>query len=164
MDSLITTFHIDWKIIIAQAINFAIVLAVLYFFALKPLKKLMAERSDRIAKGLTDAKSNESLLASTKAEYDAVLAKARNEAHEIFLEGKKEAEIKKSAMMEDAKHEVESLIASGKKTLENEKARMVDEAKKEIVSLVVAATEKLLEQTADKALDEKITKRISKLS
>ena len=62
MDSLITTFHIDWKIIIAQAINFLIVFLVLYFFAIKPLKKLMAERVDKISKGLTDATSNALVL------------------------------------------------------------------------------------------------------
>ncbi len=43
MESIISTFHIDWKIIIAQAVNFAVVFIVLYIFALKPLSKLMAE-------------------------------------------------------------------------------------------------------------------------
>ena len=52
MDSLITTFHIDWKIVIAQVINFGIVFAVLYFFALKPLSKLMKEREDIISKAI----------------------------------------------------------------------------------------------------------------
>ena len=55
MDSIISTFHIDWKIIIAQAINFVIVFAVLYFYALKPLSKLMKERSEKISQGLDDA-------------------------------------------------------------------------------------------------------------
>ena len=66
MDSLITTFHIDWKIIIAQVINFLIVFLVLYFFAIKPLKKMMAERADKISKGLTDATSNALVLENTK--------------------------------------------------------------------------------------------------
>ena len=69
MDSIISTFHIDWKIIIAQAVNFAIVLAVLYFFALKPLNKLMAERAEKIAKRVNDAKTNAELPPSTKPEY-----------------------------------------------------------------------------------------------
>ena len=49
MDSIISTFHIDWKIIIAQAINFGVVFIVLYIFALKPLSKLMNERAEKIA-------------------------------------------------------------------------------------------------------------------
>ncbi len=158
MDSLITTFHIDWKIIIAQAINFGIVFAVLYMFALKPLKKLMAERENKIAKGVEDARINAEMVANTKKEYDAVIAKAKAEAHELFQEGKKDAEAKKAEMMEKAKMEVAGLIENGKKTLENEKVKMVEEAKKEIVSLVVAATEKILEETDDKLSDKTISK------
>lgn len=95
MDSFISTFHIDWKIIIAQVINFAIVLFVLQFLALKPIKKLMKERTERIEGGLTDAAKNSEILKNTKKEYDEVIAKARTEAHEIFQDGKREAEEKK---------------------------------------------------------------------
>ena len=162
MDSFITTFHIDWKIIIAQAINFVIVFVVFYLLAYKPLKKLMQERSERIALGLDDAKANATLLANTQKEYDTVLAKARIEAHEIFQEGKATAQAKQDEMIETAKKDVEHMIASGKKMLEAEKAKMVEEAKKEIVSLVVKATEKLLETDESKSFDETVVKHISK--
>jgi len=162
MDSFIATFHIDWKIIVAQAINFVVVLAVLYFLALKPLKKLMRERSERIAKGLDDAKHNATLLAATQKEYDDVLAKARIEAHEIFQQGKIDAQAKRDEMMEEAKKDVETMIANGKKTLESEKVKMVEEAKKEIVALVVKATEKLLEDEDTKSYDEQMVKRVKK--
>ena len=95
MESIISTFHIDWKIIVAQAINFAVVFIVLYIFALKPLSKLMKERTDTIAKGIDDAKSNAAILEKTAKEYEKVLAKARAEANIVFQDGKKEAEAKK---------------------------------------------------------------------
>jgi len=163
MDSFISTFHIDWKIIIAQVINFGIVFFVLYFLALKPLKKLMAERTERIEKGLEDAKTNDILLNQTKEEYNSVLNKARSEAHEIFQEGKKEAENKKSEMLENAKIEVTKMIESGKRTLESEKNKMVEEAKGEIVSLVVKATEKLLESNPDEKFDQKSIDKIKQM-
>ena len=163
MDSIINTFHIDFKILIAQAINFGVVFTVLYLFALKPLKKLMAEREARIANGIEDAKCNAEILKSTRKEYNDILAKARTEAHEIFTEGKKEAEVKKAEMLARAGQEVEAMILSGKKSLESEKQKMVEEAKKEIVSLVVKATEKLLEEHDEKDLDEKIVKKIKKI-
>ena len=163
MDSFISTFHIDWKIIIAQAVNFIIVFLVLYFFALKPLGKLMRERSDKIAKGLDDAVCNADALKLTKAEYTKIINDARTEAHQIFQDGKKEAEIKKAEMLALAKMDVEKMIEQGKKSLENEKVKMVDEAKSEIVSLVVKATEKLLEQTGDTKLDEKLVNKIKNI-
>lgn len=163
MDSFIETFHIDWKILIAQAINFAIVLAILYFFALKPLKNVMNERTRTIEKGLEDAKHNALLISSTQKEYEEVITRARAEAHTLFQEGKRDAEEKKVEMMEKAQSEVEAIIASGKKTLESEKAKMIEEAKGEIVSLVVAATEKVLKDQGDKSVNEKAIKKVGNL-
>jgi len=149
MESFITTFHIDWKIILAQAINFVIVFIVLYFLALRPLKKLMSERSARISGGIEDAKRSREILADTQKEYDTTLARAKQEAHTIFQEGKQEAEDKKAEMLTQAQLEVEAIIKNGKKSLEAEKVKMIEEAKNQIVSLVVAATEKVLRDRVD---------------
>ena len=163
MESIISTFHIDWKIIVAQAINFAVVFVILYIFALKPLSKLMAERSEKIAIGIDDAKTNAKLLDETRAEYEAALVKARSEANKIFQDGKKEAEAKKIVMLEDARKEVVAFIENGKKTLEAEKVKMVEEAKKEIVSLTMKATEKLLGGKLDASFNEKTVKELTNL-
>lgn len=162
MDLFIETFHIDWQVIVAQAINFIVVLVIFYFLALKPLKKVMRERTEKIEGGIKDAHTNKELLTATRKEYEAVLAKAREEAHVLFQEGKKEAEGKRTEMLAQANTDVEQMITNGKKILEAEKNKMVEEAKKEIVSLVVRATEKLLEQEDMKGFDEKVIKRITK--
>ena len=145
MDSIISTFHIDWKIIIAQAVNFGVVFVVLYIFALKPLSKLMAERAEKIKKGVDDANINASVLEKTSKEYEQALMKARLEANTIFQSAKKEAETKKAQMMEDAKKEVKTIIDNGKKSLEAEKSKMVEEAKKDIASLAILAAEKIMQ-------------------
>jgi F-type H+-transporting ATPase subunit b len=162
MDSFITTFHIDFKILVSQVVNFGIIFAVLYFFALKPLKKIMAERTGIIEKGIADAKENAELVANTQKEYEATIAKAKSEAHEIFQNGKADAEVRKAEMIRMAQDEVNRMVDQGKKNLEAEKVKMVDEAKKEIVSLVVSATEKLLADQTDNSTTEKTIKNIKK--
>jgi F-type H+-transporting ATPase subunit b len=163
MDSFINAFHIDLKIIIAQAVNFVVVLLILHFILIKPLKKVMAERSKKIEQGIEDAKCNADALRATKDEYTKIINEAKSEANKIFQEGKSQAEAKKAEMLEKAVADVENLVSNGKKALEREKVAMVEEARKEIVSLVVAATEKLLSDEADTKLDAKLTKRITKI-
>lgn len=147
MDSLISTFHIDWKIIIAQAINFAIVFFVLYRYALRPLGTLMEERKNEIEKGLSDAKINADTLSNTQNEYANALLEARKEANEIVSKAKKDAQAEKEKILASAKLEAEKQIAQGKNDLANEKVKMIDEAKKELASLVISATEKVLDGT-----------------
>ena len=123
----------------------------------------MKERTERIEGGLTDAAQNALILKNTKKEYDEVIAKARTEAHEIFQDGKREAEEKKKEMLESASKDVEHMIVNGKKVLEAEKTKMIEEAKNEIVSLVVKATEKLLESHTDSNFDKKSLEQIKKI-
>ena len=164
MESIINTFHIDLKIIIAQIFNFGIVFVVLYIYALKPLSKLMKERGEKIEKGINDAKLNAEILNNTKVEYEEVLAKARKEADKIFQEGKKEAEAKKTIMLEKTKDEVAVMIESGKKNLENEKIKMVAQATEEITSLSVKIAEKILGKKIDGTFNEKTMKELNNLS
>ncbi|MFA5095223.1 MAG: F0F1 ATP synthase subunit B [Candidatus Paceibacterota bacterium] len=160
MESINNAFHIDFKIIIAQIVNFGIVFAVLYFYAIKPLSKIMKERGDKIEKGISDAKSNAEILNNTKTEYEEALTKARKEADKIFQEGKKEAEAKKILMLEKTKEEVAVMIENGKKNLENEKIKMVAEAKEEITSLSIKIAEKILGKKVDESFDEKTMKEL----
>jgi F-type H+-transporting ATPase subunit b len=163
MESIINIFHIDYKIILAQIFNFGIVFVVLYLYALKPLNKLMKERGDKIEKGIHDAKSNTEILNKTKAEYEEIIIKARNEAQKIFQEGKKEAEAKKVLMLEKAKDEVTIMIENGKRNLENEKIKMVGEAKEEITSLSIKIAEKILGSKIDGSFDEKTIKELDNI-
>lgn len=156
MESLISTFHIDWKIIIAQLINFGVVILVVYVFALKPLKKLMSERSSKIARGIHDAEANAEILKATTTEYDKALREARAKALVIFNEGKKEAEEKRNELLSQTATEVEEMIANGKKALETEKEKMLLDAKKEVANLVIQATQKILETEDTSNIEEKV--------
>ncbi len=149
MQDFINTFHIDWKLMIAQIINFGLVFAAFYFLASKPLSKLVKDRTTEIETGVSNAKDNAILLEKTKKEYEEFLAKARVEANTIFQDGKKEGESKKVAMIEEAKIEVASIIASGKKSLEADKTKVMEDVQKDIAGLAMKATEKLMNSKQD---------------
>jgi len=162
MEEFIQTFHIDWKLMIAQIINFGLVFLAFYLLAAKPLRKLMKERTEEIEKGLVDAKHNSEMLSLTQKEADDIISKARQEAHNVWKEAKEEADIKKTQMLDSAREEVQVMLVNTKKVLEAEKAKMIDDVKKEVVSLVVRATEKLLEDDMNSSFVDKQLKHIEK--
>ncbi len=165
MDSLISIFHIDWKIIIAQMVNFGIVFFVLYRYAIKPLGKLMEERGATIAKGLSDAKENAEKLSDTEKEYAAALAQARKEGSALVTSAKNEAESEKARIMEQAKAEADKILAQGKQQLEADKAKMLADAKKELADIVIAATEKVLDGTVKGPVESAlVTKSINEVT
>lgn len=162
MDSLIETFHLDVKAIIAQLVNFAIVFGVLWFFALKPLTKMMRERTNKIEKGLADAKKNEEKLVALEDDRKKVLSKAKKQGLAVLEEASKKAELEHHEALDKTKKEVAGIIAKGKEQLASEKTKIISETKAEIGDMVVAAADKLLGEALTKEMDEKLTHKIIK--
>ena len=160
MDSLIETFHIDVKILISQIINFAIVFAVLYYFALKPLLKNMNERSKKIEKSLSDAERIEEALKKAEEERKEILSRAKKEAGVIVEQAAMHAEVKKNEMLERAKEEIGQVINKEKEKIRTEKEQVLKELKAEVTSLVIAVTEKVLGEKVDDKIDQNLIKKM----
>lgn len=163
MEALIETFHIDWKLMVAQIINFILVFLAVYLLAAKPARKLIDERTKEIEEGLKNSKKNREILENTKKEYEETMLKARNEAGEFIKNAREENELKKKEMLENTNKEVLAMIENGKKSLEKEREIMMASVKKEIVDLVIATTEKVLEEKIDSKYKDKVIKELSNL-
>lgn len=160
MESLIETFHIDYKLLLAQAVNFAIVFAVLYFFILKPLLKTMQERTKKIELSLRDADKIEEELKKTEDEYKRVIGNAKKEANTIIEKAQEAADARKSEMIQNAKDEIGTLIDKEKAKLLAEKEETLREIKSEVSGLVISAVEKLLEKKLDQKADQEIINKL----
>jgi len=162
METLIETFYVDVKLLIAQAVNFAIVFAVLYYLLLKPLLSNMKERSGKIAESLENADRIEEKLKQTEGESKEIIFRAKKEAAAIVEEAVKKAEIKKGEMVERAKEEIGSIINKEKEAVRMEKEKILKEIRKEVAGLAVLAAEKLLSERFDAKKDEEIIKRAAR--
>lgn len=144
MDSIISTFHIDWKIIIAQAINFGVVFTVLYIFALKPLSKLMAKRSEKIETGINDAKKSNELLQKATEEYKQNTIKLRQISIDAQKELGKDLEKLRAENVERIKADNDEWTKNRIKQMEIDKKALVESAKSEVMSLAMLAAEKIM--------------------
>jgi len=160
MDSLIETFHIDIKLLIAQAINFAIVLGALYYFALKPLFKVMNERTEKVEKSLEDAKRIEEKLANTEEDYNKKLSQAKKEASIILEKAARQADKKREEMVKKAKEDIGQIIEQEKAQVRTEKAKTLREIKTEVADLVVMSLEKILEKKIDGKKEKEMIKKV----
>lgn len=159
MDELIQNFHIDWHLLTAQIINFVIVIAVLWFFALKPLVKKMNERTKYVEKSLTDAKQVEENLAKVEEMQKEKMADATREAERIIKDAKKRIEDQKQLSLDKTKKETAKIIVEAKEQINIEKEKTTKEIKKNISELIVVAMEKILGESIDSVTQEKLVKK-----
>jgi F-type H+-transporting ATPase subunit b len=163
VDAVVSTFHIDWKLIIVQLVNFAIVFFVLYRYALKPLAALMNDRKNTISKGVEDAATNAALVEQTKALFDQEKTKAQEQAQQLMHAMKKEIEEKRVAMLAESREQSEKILADTRIQLEQEKNTLIKEAHNAIAILVVQSTQKVLENLPHGLDDALIQKAVKEL-
>ncbi|MCX6795273.1 MAG: F0F1 ATP synthase subunit B [Candidatus Falkowbacteria bacterium] len=162
MESLVSTFHLDLKLFIAQAINFAIVLAVLYYFAFKPIAKVMEERSQKIEKSLDDAKAIEAKLSDAETEKKEIITEAKKAATEILEKANEQGELRQKEMVAKAREDIGQIINAEKAKMQVEKAETLKALKAETAELVVLTVEKLLKEKMNSEKDQELIKKLVK--
>jgi F-type H+-transporting ATPase subunit b len=160
MEDLIKTFYIDWKLLIAQLVNFFLVLGVLWRFALKPLQKVMNDRSNEIELSLRQAKEIEQKLKETDQSKIETILQAKKESQIIIEQASKEATSLREKKINELKQEMEKIVLQTKASLASEKEQMLRETKAEVTDLVIAVSSKILEKNIDLQQNKKFIEQV----
>src|SRR3990167_4931204 len=150
------TLGIDWKLFIAQLINFGIVLFIFWKWVVKPLGSTLTKRQERIEEGLKNADR----MVDEKKKFEewktAEMKKVRNEADHILRTTTDTANQIKQETIVDAQKQATKMMEQAKASMESEKNQTMKEIKQEISTLVVAASEKILRGKLDPKKDQEL--------
>jgi F-type H+-transporting ATPase subunit b len=140
---------IDWKLLIAQAVNFLVLLWVLKRYAYGPILRALERRTQRIEDGLKHAAAADEKLRTVLDEEKKVMAAAREAAREVLSGAEAAAKKRDAAMLAETKAKIDKMITEADQALAEKQAKLIREAKVELVSVVALATEKVLAEKVD---------------
>ena len=146
MDQLISAFGIDLKLIIIQIINFVLLVGLLSYFLYKPLMKMLADREEKIAKGVKDAESAAKALATAEEEKQAIVGEAHKEAEGVAARAKEHADQKASEITATADEKAAGIVSAAEQKAEDIKAQAHKDSEAEVAKLAVLAAEKVLKE------------------
>lgn len=149
---------VDWRLLVAQLVNFGLVLFVMAKFVYKPLLKVMDERTGKIEQGLKDAAAAADAKNAASSEKDQVVTEARQRARAIIEEAESLAVTLRDEQTKKAKAEVEAIVAKGKDQLTADRAASLAAARTELADIVVAAAGKVLATKMDSTADATLAK------
>ena len=139
--------------VIAQFLNFFILVAILAKFAYKPI----ANDLETAEQARTDAEA-------MKAEYTAQIANARQEAQAIIEKAVKEAEATTKAQVLEVREQIANEKEKARQEIERERDRAMNSLRNEVISLSVAMAGKVVAKDMDSATNTKlIEEAIAKL-
>ena len=149
---------IDAGVLIAQVINFFLLLALLTLVLYRPVTRMLRERSERIAKGLLQAELAEKRAAQAEAEYQKRIEEARREAQAIVAQAREAAEKERQAILARAQSEAEELRARTEQELERERREALQALQEQVADLAIDAAGRVLGQAVDSATHRRLVR------
>jgi F-type H+-transporting ATPase subunit b len=150
MDAIIEILNkleVTWPKLIAQTVNFILVLIVLWFFAYRKIIRLLDERQNKIAESVRNADRIQQELAQAEETRREILAKANDQANKIIAEALKTADAQTQRKIQEGIQTAESIISKAKEAIALDREKMMAELKSEIARLVVQTTAKVTSTT-----------------
>ncbi|MEK7576393.1 MAG: ATP synthase F0 subunit B [Patescibacteria group bacterium] len=162
MAVIFSQLGVDWRLLLAQGVNFLVVLGVLTVFVWKPLLRMMDARRERIEDGLQNAKNADARLASIEKLKEARMSEAEREAVMRISEAESDANRRAGEIIKAGEKKSASILKEGQAILAQRREEQFDELIREAGSIIRSAVAKaaLLHPTH---IDEKLIAEASKV-
>lgn len=157
---ILAKLGVEWKLLLAQGVNFAVLFFVLKRFAYKPMLDFLASRTERIEQGIKDAEQAKSKLESVLEEEKSILKKAREEARQVVLEAEEQAKERVIKREQEAETKIKQLFLDNETRLTEEREKMLRDVKNEVALLVTESVEKVLLEKVDASKDRELIERL----
>ena len=160
MQELLSNLGIDWRLLIAQAVNFLLVLWLLSKFVFPKILNYLEERKNKIDQGFELTEKAEREMERINAARNRELEKARQEAEKILADAGSIASEKEKAALALTRQKADKIIIKAQEEAEREKLDAIRDSKKEMQKLSVAMAEKILSRSVEKEDEEKAAEEV----
>jgi len=141
----------DFWTILFSIINILVLFLFLKKFLFGRINAILEKRVSVVQDEMDKAKEEAQKAEKIRADYEASISGAREEAKKIIQDAQKTANAQSAAITQQAQEEANRIVESTRQELQLERERSVASAQNEIVSLAMEAAEKVLgREMADK--------------
>jgi len=142
--------------LIAQVVNFGLLLLLLRLFAYKPIMKMLDNRAIKIKESLEAGERAKQEALSAEKEIAKKIEEASASGQQIVGQAVKTAEEVKRRAAQDAKKEADGIIAKAQVEITREKQESMTELRKEVADLAVMVAGKAIATSLDKETQRKL--------
>lgn len=155
---------IEPQLLLAQIVNFLIILFVLSKLLYKPILRMIEKRKTEIAEGLAITEKMRLMEEKQKEKEDKLTSEARREARNIVEAAGVEAEDVKKDILALAHKEADAIVKKGKDDVVALREKMEKDVRRAAVELASAMTRRLVSSVLSSSEQHKlITKQLKEL-
>ena len=150
MSEAIEALGINLPQLIAQIVNFTILLIVLRLVAYKPIMRMLDDRKKRISEGLNAAEIARAEAAEAQVNVEALLEQARKEGQDVVANAQQIATRIQADAREQANRDREASLERARAEINLERDRAISDLRGEFADLTVNAAERVINQSLDR--------------
>ena len=151
---------LNLPLLLAQVINFFIVLVALRLFLYKPILGMLDRRAERIREGLQAADRSKEQAAEAEQEVARQLGEARQQGQALVAQAQDAANRIQEEARGQARREAESLRERARGEIQLERDQAIAELRKEFADLTVSAAEKVIGQSLDRQGHQRLIEEV----
>jgi F-type H+-transporting ATPase subunit b len=152
----IADLGINLPVLIAQIVNFTILLIVLRLLAWGPLMRMLDDRRERIREGLDAAERAKSQVAESERQVQEQVEAARREAQNLVAQSQEIANRIQADARTQAQADADATLARARNEIQLERDTAIAELRKEFADLTIEAAEKVIGRSLDKPAHQRL--------
>jgi len=142
--------------LVAQLINFAILLVVLRLFLFGPVVRLIEERKARIQEGLQQAEQAAAQASASEEESLRILSEARAEGQVAIQRAQESAARLREDLETRARAEAAQIVTRAREEIALERDQAIQQLRAEFADLTVRAAERVINQSLDRQAHQQL--------
>jgi F-type H+-transporting ATPase subunit b len=143
-------------VLVAQLVNFFLLLVVLRIFLYRPILELLDRRAQRIREGLEAADQSKEHAAQAEQEVAQQLDESRRQGQTLIAQAQEAANRIQEEARSQARREGETLLERARNEIQLERDQAIAELRREFADLTVSAAEKVIGQSLDRSAHQRL--------
>lgn len=142
---------INQGLLIAQIINFIIILLVLSRWVFPPIMRILEQRRQRIQDSLAEAERVRKEAAAERAQYQQQLAEERQRTAGELARAAQQGQQVREEIIGAAERERETILATARREADGIREQAVADARRQIVDLAILAAQRVVGGSMDES-------------
>ena len=152
----ITDIGINLPVLVAQTVNFVVLLTLLKLFVYKPVLNMLDQRRARIEEGLNAAQRGQESAAEAEKAAQTELENARRDGQNIVQNAQQVAQRLQEEGRAAAAQQTEAMLERARSEIALERDQAIAELRREFADLTIAAAEKIIGQSLDRGAHQRL--------
>lgn len=146
--------------LIAQLVNFTILLIAFRVFLYKPILRMLDERRRRIRESMEAAERMGEREAQAQQETQAALEEARREGQALIGQAQQIASRIQEEARQQAQREAEALLQRARSEIQLERDSAIVQVRREFADLAITAAERVIHQSLDRRAHRRLIEEV----